>query len=179
MGFFFLVCKVSSSSVLIFIGDNGGVVLVGGGGCVIFLLSSSTRNLANSFSAVTTNDDGGKDGTGGGDSIVVYVFKVVSKRAFARRFFRTFVENVRKMLATLNLKGFHINPKLLKLRLVSPLRRRIQLSGEPFEVLGRDDAVIGHERQIDSFEKVDKLSRWMCDGVDVSTRLCASRAEVF
>ena len=97
VGFFFLVCKVSSSSVLIFIGDNGGVVLVGGGGCVIFLLSSSTRNLANSFSAVTTNDDGGKDGTGGGDSIVVYVFKVVSKRAFARRFFRTFVESVRNV----------------------------------------------------------------------------------
>ena len=178
MGFFFLVCKVSSSSVLIFIGDNGGVVLVGGGGCVIFLLSSSTRNLANSFSAVTTNDDGGKDGTGGGDSIVVYVFKVVSKRAFARRFFPYFCRKCTERWQYIYL-GFHINPKLLKLRLVSPLRRRIQLSGEPFEVLGRDDAVIGHERQIDFFEKVDKLSRWMCDGVDVSTRLCASRAEVF
>ena len=59
------------------------------------------------------------------------------------------------------------------------LRRRIQLSGEPFEVLGSDYAVISHERQIDFFEKVDKLSRRMCDGVDVSTGFCASRAEVF
>lgn len=140
MGFFFLVvCKVSSSSVLIFIGDNGTVVLVGGGGFgLIFLLSSSTRNLDNAFSAVTNDDDnGGKDGIGGGDSIVVYVFKVVSKRAFARRFFSVlfveFVENVRK---TLNL-------------MCRPSRRRIQLSREPFNVGGRDDAVIGHERQID------------------------------
>ncbi len=59
------------------------------------------------------------------------------------------------------------------------LRRRIQLSGEPFEVLGSDDAVISHERQIDFFVKVDKLSRRMCDGVDVSTGFRASRAEVF
>ena len=100
VGFFFLVvCKVSSSSVLIFIGDNGTVVLVGGGGFgLIFLLSSSTRNLDNAFSAVTNEDDNvGKDGIGGGDSIVVYVFKVVSKRAFARRFFPYFLSNLSKM----------------------------------------------------------------------------------
>ena len=29
--------------------------------------------------------------------------------------------------------------------------------------------MISHERQIDFFVKVDKLSRRMCDGVDVST----------
>jgi hypothetical protein len=59
--------------------------------------SSTTRNLDNAFSAVTTNffDDDDDGGDGKGDSIVVYVFKVASKRAFARRdFSRTFVENV-------------------------------------------------------------------------------------
>jgi len=59
--------------------------------CVIFSLSSSstTRNLDNAFSAVTTNfvDDDDDGGDGKGDSIVVYVFKVASKRAFARRIF--------------------------------------------------------------------------------------------
>jgi hypothetical protein len=56
--------------------------------------------LANAFSAVTTNDDDGCGcGGGKGDSIVVYVFKVVSKRAFARRFFPYFCRKVRKMLA--------------------------------------------------------------------------------
>jgi hypothetical protein len=82
----FFVLAVSSSSVLIFIGDNG---VIGGGGCLIFSLSSSTtRNLDNAFSAVTTNvDDDDDGGDGKGDSIVVYVFKVASKRAFARRFF--------------------------------------------------------------------------------------------
>ena len=89
MGFF--VLAVSSSSVLILIGDNG---VIGGGGCFIFPLSSSTtRNLDNAFSAATTNvDDDDDGGDGKGDSIVVYVFKVVSKRAFARRFFRSRVD---------------------------------------------------------------------------------------
>ena len=74
---------------------------------------------------------------------------------------------------------FRVSMTLNSSRFRPTLRRRIQLSGEPFEVLGSDYAVISHERQIDFFVKVDKLSRRMCDGVDVSTGFRASRAEVF
>ena len=74
---------------------------------------------------------------------------------------------------------FRVFVTLNSSRFPPSLRLRIQLSGEPFEVLGRDDAVISHERQIDFFMKVDKLSRRMCDGVDVSTGFRASSAEVF